>query len=168
SVCSTTPQLLTGGANGQAAFYPAAIASAGGCASPFAAPLIQAAALSGGASAVALFGNTGALPAPLNAFPEDGARCGGAPCALPAGFQGLVSLLGNYPTKQGTSLWSLKLDHIWSNRNSTSIRASVSPSLITGIQVNAQNQNFGQNAGNRTSDQQTRDLDAVVQHTTSF
>ncbi len=119
------------------------------------------------ASQTALLGNTRALPAPLNAFPEDRALCGG-PCALPAGFQGLVSLLGNYPTKEGTSLWSLKLDHIWSNRNSTSLRASVSPSLITGIQVNAQNQNFGQNAGNRTSDQQTRDLAVVAQHTTAF
>ena len=119
------------------------------------------------ASQTALLGNTRALPAPLNAFPEDRALCGG-PCALPAGFQGLVSLLGNYPTKEGTSLWSLKLDHIWSNRNSTSLRTSVSPSLITGIQVNAQNQNFGQNAGNRTSDQQTRDLAVVAQHTTAF
>src|SRR6266849_4432329 len=119
------------------------------------------------ASQTALLGNTRALPAPLNAFPEDRALCGG-PCALPAGFQGLVSLLGNYPTKEGTSLWSLKLDHIWSNRNSTSLRVSVSPSLITGIQVNAQNQNFGQNAGNRTSDQQTRDLAVVAQHTTTF
>jgi outer membrane receptor protein involved in Fe transport len=161
SVCSATPLLLTGGPTGQAGFYPAAIAAAGGCTSPAAVPFIKGAALSGGASAVALLGNTGALPTPLNAFPEDGA-------ALPAGFQGLVSLLGNYPTHEGTSLWSLKLDHIWSNRNSTSLRASVSPSLVTGIQVNAQNQNFGQNAGNRTSDQQTRDLAIVAQHTTTF
>ncbi len=109
SVCSATPLLLTGGATGQAAFYPAAIAAAGGCGSASAFPFIKGAALSGGSSAVALFGNTGALPAPFNAFPEDGAACGGAPCALPAGFQGLVS-----------------------------------------------------------SDQQTRDLDAVVQHTTAF
>jgi hypothetical protein len=168
SVCSATPQLLTGGPNGQAAFYPAAIAAAGGCGSAAAIPFITGAALSGGASAVALFGNTGALPAALKAFPEDGLTCGGAPCALPAGFQGLVSLLGNYPTKEGTSLWSLKLDHIWNNNNSTFLRASVSPSLVTGIQVNAQNQNFGQNAGNRTSDQQTRDLAIVAQHSTAF
>jgi hypothetical protein len=168
SVCSATPLLLTGGATGQATFYPAAIAAAGGCASPAAVPFITGAALSGGAAAVALLGNTGALPGPLNAFPEDGAACGGAPCALPSGFQGLVSLLGNYPTKEGTSLWSLKLDHNWNNRNSTFLRASVSPSLVTGIQVNAQNQNFGQNAGNRTSDQQTRDLAIVAQHATAF
>ena len=81
---------------------------------------------------------------------------------------GLVSLLGNYPTKEGTSFWSLKLDHIWNNKNTSFIRASVSPSLVTGIQVNAENQNFGQNAGNRTSLQQTRDLDIVGQHTTAF
>ncbi|MGA8268751.1 MAG: carboxypeptidase regulatory-like domain-containing protein, partial [Candidatus Acidiferrales bacterium] len=62
SVCSSTPLLLTGGATGQAAFYPAEITAAGGCSSPFATGLIQAAALSGGASAVALLGNTGALP----------------------------------------------------------------------------------------------------------
>jgi outer membrane receptor protein involved in Fe transport len=167
SVCSATPLLLTGGPTGQAAFYPAMIAAAGGCGSAAAVPLIQGAALSGGASAAALLGNTGALPPALNAFPEDGAACGG-PCTLPAGFQGLVSLLGNYPTKQGTSLWSLKLDHIWNNKNSTFLRVSVSPSLVTGIQVNAQNQNFGQNAGNRTSDQQTRDLAIVGQHATAL
>lgn len=168
SLCSATPLLLTGGTNGQAAFYPAAIAAAGGCGSPAAIPFITGAALSGAASAVALFGNTGALPPLRNSFPEDGAACGGAPCFLPASFHGLVSLLGNYPTRQGTSLWSLRLDHIWNSTNSTSVRASVTPSLVTGIQVNAQNQNFGQNAGNRTSDQQTRDLAIVGQHTTTI
>src|SRR5215467_13200386 len=168
SVCSSTPLLLTGGSNGQAAFYPAAIAAAGGCGNPAAIPFITGAALSGGASAVALFGNTGALPPLLNSFPEDGAACGGAPCFLPASFHGLVSLLGNYPTREGTSLWSLRLDHIWNSKNSTSIRASVTPSLLTGIQVNAQNQNFGQNAGNRTSNQQTRDLAVVGQQTTAI
>jgi outer membrane receptor protein involved in Fe transport len=170
SVCSSTPLLLTGGPNGQATFYPAAIAAAGGCGSPGAVPLITGAALSGAASAVALFGNTGTLPAPLNSFPENGTACGGgtARCFLPASFQGLVTLLGNYPTREGTSLWSLRLDHNWSSNNSTFIRASVTPSLITGIQVNAQNQNFGQNAGNRTSQQQTRDLAIVAQHTTAM
>ena len=77
-------------------------------------------------------------------------------------------MLGNYPTKEGTSFWSLKLDHIWNSKNTSFMRANVSPSLFTGIQVNAQNQNFGQNAGNRTSNQQTRDLAIVGQHTTSF
>jgi hypothetical protein len=87
---------------------------------------------------------------------------------LPASFTPLTAEIGNYPIKEGTSLWSLRLDHIWNPQNSTFVRASVSPSLITGIQVNAQNQNFGENAGSRTSLQQTRDLAIVAQQSTSL
>ena len=87
---------------------------------------------------------------------------------LPASFVKLNSLRGNYPISEGTSLWSARLDHQWNQKNSSFVRASVSPSLITGIQVNAQNQNFGQNAGSRTSLQQVRDLAIVGQHVTSF
>ena len=88
--------------------------------------------------------------------------------ALPASFTPLTAEIGNYPIKEGTSLWSLRLDHIWNPKNSTFVRASVSPSLVTGIQVNAQNQNFGENAGSRTSLQQTRDLAIVGQQSTSL
>lgn len=88
--------------------------------------------------------------------------------SLPGSFVPLTSLIGNYPIKEGTSLWSLRLDHIWNTKNSTFVRANVAPSLVTGIQVNAQNQNFGENAASRTSLQQTRDLAIVGQHTTSF
>jgi len=167
SVCSATPLLLSGPVTNpasQAAFYPAAIAGAGGCAK---APLglIQAAALSGGASAVALFGNTGLLPPALNVFPEDQALLGiNAP--LPSTFQGLVSVIGNYPTSDESSIYSLRLDHIWNTKNTTFLRGMVSPDTNTGIQVNAQNQTFGQNAGNRTSNQQSRDLAIIAQHTT--
>jgi len=161
SVCSATPLLLTGGANGQATFYPAAIASAGGCASPFAAPLIEAAALSGGASAVALFGNTGVLPPSANVFLSSGAP-------LPSTFQGLAAVIGNYPTSDKGSIYSLRLDHIWNTKNTTMLRGMVSPDTNTGIQVNAQNQTFGQNAGNRTSTQQTRDWAIIGQHTTAI
>ncbi|MGB6472136.1 MAG: TonB-dependent receptor [Candidatus Acidiferrales bacterium] len=169
SVCSATPLLLTGPVtdpNSQAAFYPAEIAAAGGCGSPFAGGLITAAALSGGASAVALFGNVkfggvNILPPPLNGFPEDGVP-------LPSTFQGLASVIGNYPTSEKGSIYSLKLDHIWNAKNTTSLRAMVSPYTTSGIQVDAQNQTFGQNAGNRTSDQQTRDLAIIAQHTTSI
>jgi hypothetical protein len=166
SVCLPTPQLLTGGPSGQAVFYPAAIQAAGGCASPFAAGLIQAAALSGGASAVALFGNVkvgGApvLPPAANAFPEDGVP-------LPTTFQGLASVIGNYPTSEEGSIYSLRLDHIWNQKNSTFLRGMISPFTTTGIQVNAQNQTFGQNAGNRTSTQQTRDWAIIGQHTTAI
>jgi hypothetical protein len=114
------------------------------------------------ASQTALFGNTPALTGtPLNSFVSSGA-------AVPASFVGLVSTIGNFPTSEGTSLWSLKLDHNWNARNTSFLRVSVSPSTITGIEVNAENQNFGQNAGSRTSEQQTRDIAVVGQHTTTI
>lgn len=110
-------------------------------------------------SAVALFGNTPGFAE--NFFPSSGAP-------LPASFVGLASTIGNFPTSEESSLWSLRLDHIWNSQNTTFIRANVSPSTITGIEVNAENQNFGQNAGSRTSEQVTRDLAIVAQHTTAI
>jgi hypothetical protein len=159
SVCSPVPLLLTGPANSpssQAGFYPAAIQAAGGCGKPAAAPFAQAAALSGAASAVALFGNTG--PPGLNAFPEDGVP-------LPSTYQGLSSVIGNYPTSNEGSIYSLRLDHIWNPKQTTFIRGMFSPDTFSGIQVNAQNQTFGQNSGNRTSDQNTHDWALIAQHT---
>jgi len=151
--CIPVPLLMT---TTQATFYQAALA--GAACTPLN-PAFGAAEITGLASATALLGN---VPGGPTTFPLPGSG------PLPASYQGLVSLLGNYPTKEGTSFWSLKLDHIWNSKNTSFIRASVSPSLVTGIQVNAENQNFGQNAGNRTSEQQTRDLDIIGQHTTSF
>ncbi len=114
------------------------------------------------ASQTALLGNTPALAGTaLNSFVSSGAT-------VPASFAGLVSTIGNFPTAEGTSLWSLKLDHNWNTGNASFVRVSVSPSTITGIEVNAENQNFGQNAGSRTSVQQTRDLAIVGQHTTTI
>jgi len=110
-------------------------------------------------SAVALFGNTPGFPA--NFFPTSGAP-------LPASYVGLASTIGNFPVSEGTSLYSLKFDHIWNAKNSSFIRVSVSPSTLSGIEVNAENQNFGQNSGSRTSTQQTRDLSVVGQHTTAI
>jgi hypothetical protein len=87
---------------------------------------------------------------------------------LPSGFVPLNTLRGNYPISEGTSLWSARLDHQWNPQNNSFLRVSVVPSTVTGIQVNAQNQNFGQNAGSRTSLQTSRDLAIVGQHVTSF
>ena len=117
-------------------------------------------------SAVALFGNvsiggTPVLPPAANAFPSSGAP-------LPSTFQGLASVIGNYPTSEEGSIYSLRLDHIWNQKNSTFLRGMISPFTTTGIQVNAQNQTFGQNAGNRTSTQQTRDWAIIAQHTTAI
>ena len=130
-------------------------------------------ALAGSASSVARTGiNPGVIPpasggaGPGAFFPFLVAGLGPAP--LPASFVRLNNLRGNFPTKEATSLWSARLDHQWNARNNSFVRASVSPSLVTGIQVNAQNQNFGQNAGSRTSLQQTRDLAIVGQHVTTL
>jgi carboxypeptidase family protein/TonB-dependent receptor-like protein len=115
--------------------------------------------LASGSAAVALFGNTGALPGPLNAFPENGVP-------LPATYQGLASVIGNFPTSNKGSIVSLRLDHIWNPKNSTFLRGMFSPDTTSGIQVNAQNQTFGQNSGNRTSEQNTHDWAIIAQHTT--
>src|SRR2546427_1692559 len=136
-------------------------------------------ALAGSSSSVALTGiDPGALsgappgprfPIPIDCNPSIPGNCTASNLVpLPGSFVRLNSLRGNYPIKEGTSLWSARLDQHWSSNNNSFLRVSVSPSLITGIQVNAQNQNFGQNAGSRTSLQQTRDVAGVFQHDTVF
>lgn len=139
--------------------------------------------LAGSASSVALTGiDPGAIATARGVPSAPGARfpvpidCSppAVPCttanlaALPASFKTLRSVTGNYPIAEGTSLWSARFDKQWNERNNSFLRASVTPSLVTGIQVNAQNQNFGQNAGNATSVQQTRDVTIVAQHVTAF
>ncbi len=78
---------------------------------------------------------------------------------LPSSFVAMNTLVGNFPIFEGTSLWSGRLDQQISSNNQLSLRVGVSPSTVTGIQVNAQGpQNFGQNAWSRTSDQTYRDF----------
>ncbi len=107
------------------------------------------------------------LPVPCPAgLLVNGLQCGPTGfglAPLPASFVPLNSLRGNYPITEKTSLWSARLDYRWNNTNNSFLRVGVSPSLVTGIQVNAQNQNFGQNAGSRTSLNQSRDFSAVYQ-----
>lgn len=109
------------------------------------------------------------FPLPIDCDPSVGAFCSSANLvSLPASYVPLRSLIGNYPISEGTSISSGRIDHQWNDRNNSFLRVSVSPSTVTGIQVNAQNQNFGQNAGSRTSTQTFRDLSIVGQHSTSF
>ncbi|HUJ94192.1 MAG TPA: TonB-dependent receptor [Terriglobales bacterium] len=84
---------------------------------------------------------------------------------LPASFQTLASQVGNFPVFEGTSLYSLRLDHNFTNSNRIMLRANVSPSTVTGIEVNGENQTFGQNAYSRTSQQTYRDVTGVFQDT---
>jgi hypothetical protein len=84
---------------------------------------------------------------------------------LPGTFLGLLPQSGNYPIFEGTSLYSLRLDHNLTSANRLTFRANVSPSTVTGIQVNGENQTFGQNAYSRTSQQTYRDVAGVAQDT---
>ncbi len=124
---------------------------------PFAQAVAGYAAAAGAASGVALNGvvpqNLGPLAGGgLPIFPSSGAL-------LPSSFVPMTSLVGNYPIFEGTSLYSLRLDHRISANNQLMLRGGVSPSTTTGIQVNAQGpQNFGQNAFSRTSQQTYRDF----------
>ncbi len=77
--------------------------------------------------------------------------------ALPASYHNLLSQVGNYPVSEKTDVYSLRLDHKFNADNSIMVRGGLSPSDVTGIQVNAQNQNFGQNAFSRTSTQNYHD-----------
>jgi hypothetical protein len=171
------PLLLT---PDQAAFVsnPAVLTAPGGA--QFAA---QVAVLSGSASSVALNGvDYGAIataegvptppgarfPLPIDCQPPLLLCTSQNLVPLPGAYVPLKSLIGNYPIFEGTSLYSARIDHAWNDRNNTFVRVNASPSLVTGIQVNAQNQNFGQNAGSRTSLQQYRDVAGVVQNTTTF
>ncbi|HZR30881.1 MAG TPA: carboxypeptidase regulatory-like domain-containing protein [Terriglobales bacterium] len=125
----------------------------------FAMAVAQYTGLAGGSAAVAL---NGALPASLGGFPVFPT----SNALLPSSFVPLNSIVGNYPISEGTSLYSLRLDHRLTNSQQVSLRGNVSPSTTTGIQVNAQGpQNFGQNAFSRTSEQTYRDVTVAGQDT---
>ena len=68
---------------------------------------------------------------------------------------------------EGTSLYSLRIDHNLTSNNRLMFRANVSPSTVTGIEVSGQDQPFGQNAYSRTSQQTYRDVAGTAQDTWS-
>ena len=88
-----------------------------------------------------------------------------SPSGLPTSFQDLDSQIGNFPVFEGTSLYAFRIDHNVSSNNRLTLRVNASPSTITGIEVNGQDQPFGQNAYSRTSQQTYRDVAGVVQDT---
>jgi hypothetical protein len=93
----------------------------------------------------------------------------GSACApVPASYQTLASQQGNFPVFEGTSLYSLRIDHNINPNNRLMLRANVSPSTITGIEVSGEDQPFVQNAYSRTSEQTYRDVAGVVQETSTI
>ncbi len=112
------------------------------------------------------------FPAGLQQFPSScnpafASVAGFAPycTGLPASFQTLQQQSGNFPIFEGTSLYSLRIDHNVSNNNRLTLRVNASPSTVTGIEVSGQDQAVGQNAYSRTSQQTYRDVAGVVQDT---
>lgn len=122
--------------------------------SPLSAAYAQLAA---GGAAVALAGTPGAST-PLGFFPTTGAP-------LPASYHNLISQVGNFPVSEGTDIYSLRLDHQFNANNRIMVRGALSPSDVTGIEVNTQNQDFGQNSFSRTSTQNYHDGSIGVQYT---
>jgi hypothetical protein len=119
----------------------------------------------GASSGMALSGAwpTGLTGIPgLSGFPSS---CSAPPCFVPASYQSLGSQAGNFPVFEGTSLYSLRLDHNISNSNRLTLRVNVSPSTTTGIEGSGEDQPFGQNAYSRTSQQTYRDVAGVVKDT---
>jgi hypothetical protein len=97
---------------------------------------------------------------------QNGAFVAAGAVPLPASYVALNSIRGNYPVKEKTSLWSLRLDQNWSANNHSFLRIGVSPSLVTGLPSTSQNQVFGQNSGSRAGYNQSRDLNVTFQHDT--
>jgi Carboxypeptidase regulatory-like domain/TonB dependent receptor len=123
----------------------------------------QYAGIAGASSGMAV---NGAWPTNLGGLPGFISTCQ-APgtCFVPASYQTLASQEGNFPVFEGTSLYSLRIDHNVSNSNRLTFRVNASPSTVTGIEVSGQDQPFGQNAYSRTSQQTYRDIAGVVQDT---
>ncbi|MFQ5694638.1 MAG: TonB-dependent receptor domain-containing protein, partial [Terriglobia bacterium] len=124
--------------------------------------------LAAGGGQNALFGQN-AFTGPRFLIPCTG--CGLLPPALPASFVTLGTSAnpvvgGNYPVDEATTFWSGRIDHQFNESNNFFLRANVTPSTVRGIQVNAQNQPFGQNSFSRSSEQSFRDLALVAQNVT--
>jgi hypothetical protein len=119
--------------------------------------------LVGAASGMAV---NGVWPAQMGGLPGFFSTCTTpGTCFVPNSYQSLASQEGNFPVFEGTSLYSLRLDHNISSRNRIMLRGNVSPSTVTGIEVGGQSQPFGQNAYSRTSQQTYRDAAGALQDT---
>jgi len=81
---------------------------------------------------------------------------------LPIAFRPLNNLQRIFPVSEGTTFSSIRLDHRITPSHNLTLRAGFNPSLITGIQVESQNQALGQNDVSRTGIQQFRDWSAVA------
>jgi len=119
----------------------------------------------GASSGMAL---NGVWPTGLTGFPGISGfatSCSAPPCFVPASYVSLASQVGNFPVFEGTSLYSLRIDHNINSNNRLTLRGNVSPSTITGLEASGEDQPIGQNAYSRTSQQSYRDATGVLQDT---
>ena len=112
----------------------------------------QYAAMIGAASATALSGTPG-----VSTFASSGAT-------VPLSYVPLTNTAGNYPVKEGTSLWGARLDYKLTDMQQLFLRANVSPSTVTGLTSQIQGQVAGQAAFSRTDQQQYRDVTILGTH----
>jgi outer membrane receptor protein involved in Fe transport len=85
---------------------------------------------------------------------------------FPASYVPMQTLVGNFPVHELTDIYSLRLDHRLTDNQQLMLRGSVSPSIVDGIEVNAQGpQNFGQNSWSRTSMNNFHDWSLIAEDT---
>ncbi len=157
----------------QAAFLTAIEPLFPGLPAPLQAGIQKYVFLAGGGSGIGVNGTdpngfafiTPPVPNQLKQFPTSCNSVNLTCQGLPASFLSLSSQAGNFPVFEGTSVYSLRLDHNVNANNQLTLRGNVSPSTVNGIEVNGQNETFGQNAYSRTSAQTFRDVAGVVQDT---
>ena len=118
-------------------------------------------ALVGGSSSLATTGkNPGFLQPTIgsNNFTTSG-------YATPTSYVPLNSLIGNFPIGEKTEVYSLRLDHKLTDKQQLLLRATASPSYVSGIQESAANQNLGENSFSRTANQRFHDWSIFGQDT---
>src|SRR5438477_2036644 len=76
-------------------------------------------------------------------------------------FRPLLGLQTTFPVTDKTTFNSIRIDQVVTKNNHLTFRAGYNPSLITGIQVESQNQSLGQNDFSRTGIQKLKDYSAV-------
>jgi hypothetical protein len=76
-------------------------------------------------------------------------------------FRPLQSLQTVFPVTDKTTFNSFRIDQVITKNHHLTFRVGYNPSLITGIQVESQNQSLGQNDFSRTGIQRLKDYSAV-------
>ena len=87
---------------------------------------------------------------------------------LPIAFRPLNNLQRIFPIVERTTFNSIRIDHLVTKNHQFSFRGGYNPSRITGIQVESQNQSFGQNDFSRTGITKLRDFSAVASLTSAL